>query len=289
MMVDVRRSGPVWLVALAALAIGACAAGTARRTREEPRPAPVTEVLVSTAESASTAPQLATADAAPVVEQRTAHRITLALGPAAKPCTLVIRSDAFEDAADHWMLHSIRYLASEQSAGCSSGVLFDASVEVVPEGQEAPEALEAGVIIKPGAKLTPDELPQGGVLADYDFDGQLDLCVTELFGAYNFSQRCWIFDKGQRRFVRNAELESMQQIEIDAGKKLLSSSWRVGGPVYTAVQKRWIDGQLATVREVLTHLGETPNGKPLPPGKSSWEVVYERRGGKLVKLSEGPR
>jgi hypothetical protein len=235
------------------------------------------------------APDAGSVDAAPVLDDPLVHRIEIVLRPASKPCTLLVRSAIFEDTTDYWMLGAVSHLATEQSAGCAAGVLFDPSVEVVPEGEEPTEALEAGAMAKPGGRELSGEIPEGAVLADYDFDGSLDLCVKQSFGAYNFSQRCWLFDPTARRFVRNAELETMQNIEIDVSKRMLASSWRVGGPVYTAVQKRWIDGKLVTIREVLTHLGETPSGKPLPPGKSSWEVVSVRRGGKLVKQSEGPR
>lgn len=214
------------------------------------------------------------------------HRWLLTLRSAGAPCTLLARAQSFEDAAEHWTVRQIRWLATEESGSCAAGTLFDAAAEQPSADAEPVESLDGGPIAKPGTAGTGFEPPDGGVLADFNFDQHLDLCVKQAFGSYNFSQRCWVFDPATRRFVREAELEELQEIEIDKRSKTLRSSWRIGGPAYVAVEKRWIGGKLVKTRETLTHLGETPQGQPLPDGHS-YVVEYQRRGGKLVRVREG--
>jgi hypothetical protein len=271
---------------VAGLVAAACASTPATTTVRTPEPMASVAAPRPSSESVPRE-QIAmpAADAAPAPTEPP-HRLTFALG-AGRNCSLLLRAQFFEETKDAWLIGNVRWLATEAGDGCAAGVLFDAATETSTAEEEPIESLQGGAIAKPGGSGLGDAA-FGGLIEDVNFDGNADLCVVALWGAYNYSQRCFVFDAGDRRFVRTAELEDMLNLEVDARRRVLKSSHRAGGPVYEATERRWIDGKLVTTRRTVTHLGEKPDGTALPSGKS-WVVEHALRGGKLVIVREGVR
>lgn len=212
------------------------------------------------------------------------HRWLVPLGGSVGSCTLALRGALFSENESTWFMAGIDRVETELGGGCAAAIVYEAKRE--------DDYLSGGPIAKPGrlAEASADAGgPLGGFLLDMSFDGILDLCLTAGVGAYAYSQQCWVFDPKQRAFVREPELDEMQWLEVDATNRRLSASFRVGGPEYRRLEKGWVGGELVTLRTVTTILGETPRGKPLPKGTSTWEIVYERRGKRLVKVSEGAK
>jgi hypothetical protein len=107
-------------------------------------------------------------------------------------------------------------------------------------------------------------------------------------GSYNYSQRCWRFDPRKRVFARDKDLDWAVFAELDAATKTLTSRFRAVGRTYGTIGYAWEKGKLVTtLEEYVTH-GEREDGKPLPAGYDRWVRRKERRGGRLVKVFEGP-
>jgi hypothetical protein len=218
----------------------------------------------------------------------TEHRLSLRIDPAAGACTIVMRSGTFTDGESSIVVAVIDRVFTEDSAGCKAGVLFDLASEPPGSPDEPNDALSGGVIALPGklGEVSKDaDGPLGGFFEDLSFDGVMDLCVVQAYGAYNYSQRCWVFDKTTRRFARVPGLDEHLFLSIDVAHKRLISSYRLGGQAYTRLESGWVNGKLVTLRRVTSYLGETPSGETLEQG-GVYEVVHERRGNKLVKVSE---
>ena len=270
MLVD--RRGWRWLFALSVLT--ACARPPP--PPEPSRPAavrvPITPKPPSSASASDAGFRAAEDDAGPAF-----HRLPIAMPNGS--CTLLVRARSFEETPDAWILQSVTWLSTESGDTCVEDVLFDTS--------DGDDPLEAGVIGKPG-KHRASDAPAGGVLADLSFDGHPDLCIVAIWGAYNYSQRCFVFTLDQSRFVRNEELEEMIFMDVDEKQRVLRSAHRVSGPIYQETEKRWISGKLVTTKTTTTWVGEKPDGSPLPSGKS-WFEEHVLKGDRLVKVRSGVR
>ena len=267
----------------AALLISACTTG---------RPPPEAVVVrLPPAATASTAAAPSTTAPLTAPAASAAKRVTVDLGPGARACTFTFEAALFEDQPNRFVVAGVERFATEASTSCAAGVLYDAAqAKPATAGEEEPEALEGGVFQKPGRPQAPepDEVSSWNLLRDLNFDGYADLCVVAMAGAYNYSQRCWVFEPERRAFRREEALDELIFLEVDEAKRQLSSGYRVGGPTYTTGTFGWQGRSLVKLTTVTTILGEGPDGKPLPKGYERWEERYERRGGKLVKVFGGP-
>ena len=218
------------------------------------------------------------------------HRVAVQLRPGGARCTLAFDSEFFEDYHDWLTIGQVRRVTSEASPGCADGVLYDVTTELKlrPDDPD-PSPLWVGMVVLPGHHLPPEETASfPNVLEDLNFDGYVDLCLVEYSGAYNYSQKCWLFDPKARKFVRHPELSEVLFPKVDRSKQRLSSSIREGGPIYSRSEWKWRDGKLVKTQQIVTTFGEKPDGSPLPAGFECWVVRSELRGDALVKLSEGP-
>ena len=115
------------------------------------------------------------------------------------------------------------------------------------------------------------------------------LCVVAMTGSYDYSQRCWLFDPKKRVFVRESDLDALSFVEVHpATPDPLRRPPHRGAGVQRFRVRLGEKGKLVVARTEQTILGQSPKGKPLPPGFAHWTVRYERRGGRLVKVFDGP-
>lgn len=280
-----------------AVAIGISAFVACTRTQVAPRPVVVT---MAPPPSASVSANLPPEDPAPNAaapessdtDPTPRHKLVLTVRPGDPPCTLVLDANAFREEPEWFMLMGVSRMATESGGSCAASVFYDFATEPKQPMMEESEALplEAGVFCKPGQTLPKD---MDGVTVwnraeDLDFDDDTDLCVVTRTEGYLYDQMCWLFDASSRTFVRNDDLDALIFMTIDRKKKTLSNSIRSGGSVHHNNEYEWQHGELVNTKSSMTIMGQTMDGKPLPPGFSHWEVRHERRKGALVKTFEGP-
>lgn len=207
----------------------------------------------------------------------------------AEPCVLVVHSGTPIRQEQVITLPGVDRIAAEASTACVEHVLFDASREGPDSELGGLEALS--VPLFPGGVPEGDDgsmLPQFFAPADMNFDGYTDLKVLAIMGAYNAGFAMFVYDPARFMFVRNAELEGLLWPTFDEKTKTVSSGGRYGGPMYGSTESRWIEGALVDEKEVVSILGEDPNGLGLPPGYTSYQIRRERRGGVMTTVFEGP-
>ncbi len=217
------------------------------------------------------------------------HQVSLTLDHGKPPCTLHFEGLFFEDHPEFFKIGNVVRIATEDSGGCAAGIVFDLSTEpaIDSDGLER-HPLVAGFFKKPGQTLPKDvDAASWNEIQDLNFDDIADLCVVVETGAYNYGQRCWLFDEQTRTFVRHAELDDLIFVEVDHKTKKLKSAYRGGGPVYRNNEYEWQKGKLVKVFESIAYFGEKPDGTALPPGASFWLIRHELRGGKMVKTFDG--
>jgi hypothetical protein len=217
------------------------------------------------------------------------HKVALTLKPGDAPCTLVWDGKVFEDHPEWFTITSVTRIATEDGGACASAVFYDLLKETKrnPDDMD-PMELVAGIFEKPGQKLPADvDTSTWNVTEDLDFDDVADLCVVVMTGAYNYSQKCWLFDTKSRTFVRNEELDELIFMTVDRKKQILKNAFRAGGPVYENNEYKWQKGKLVNTYKAVSYFMEKPDGGPLPPGFGHWLTRYELRNGKLVKTFDG--
>lgn len=223
-------------------------------------------------------------EAAPVVRESLALRADL------PPCKLVFHAGVGGQSEIGRYLMGISRIEVEASESCAAHVVYDGASEAQTAPDTQAGSLEGGLLPAPGkldaAKAQTEGPPP--MFVDANFDGYLDLTAVEMSGAYNQSFRFWLFDPTKKRFVESKELEALLMARFDEKRKRVEAGGRAGGPVYVGSEHEWVNGKLQTVWEETTTLGETPKGKPLPKGFTSWRVRYERRGGAMKKVADGP-
>lgn len=247
-------------------------------------PAPPPELaLVADAGSADAAGD-AEVEAEPVV------RASFPLRSDLPPCKFVFRAGVGADSEIGRYLMAISRIEVEASESCAAHLVFDGAGEAEADPDSHQGSLEGGFLPNPGKLEAANAETDGAspVFVDANFDGYLDLTAVEMSGAYNRSFRFWLFDPAQKRFVRSKELEELLMARFDQKRKRVQAGGRAGGPVYIGSEHEWVNGKLQTVWEETTTLGETPQGKPLPKGFTSWRVRHERRGGSMKKVMDGP-
>ena len=208
-----------------------------------------------------------------------------------KRCELAWEAGGFRAVDDGWVITSIRRIGTREGGACRAGIFFDGVAEAAEGCTDGaadalcePEPLDGGVL----PKSPPLDEHRGMDLADMNFDGYRDLCVQAFMGAYNYSQRCFLFRPAEGRFERYEPLDDIIWMSLDPDAKQIRHGLRLGGPAYMDQVLGWENGDLVVLTRTETVLGERPDGQPLPPGHSRYEIVYERRGGQLVKIREGP-
>ncbi|MCL4750071.1 MAG: hypothetical protein KJ015_07925 [Myxococcales bacterium] len=272
---------------LVTLLLGACAA-----------PSPPPPATPPSAEIPAAPPELAPvqdaggADAASDAEAETAPvvRASFALRVDLPPCKFLFHAGVGSQSEVGRYLMAVSRIEVEASESCTAHVVFDESTEAKSDPDSYQGPLEGGLLPNEGkleAARADSEGPEP-VFVDANFDGYLDLTVGEMSGAYNRSSRFWLFDPAQKRFVPSKELEELLMPRFDQKRKRVEAGGRAGGPVYVGSEHEWVNGKLETVWSETTTLGETPQGKPLPKGFTSWRVRYERRGGSMKKVIDGP-
>jgi hypothetical protein len=125
-------------------------------------------------------------------------------------------------------------------------------------------------------------------LFDLNFDGALDLRFFSVSGMYSQFYRFWIYEPTRRKFVENTDLSHLMSPQFDPISKTVTDGGRVSGPMYQDSTYGWIHGKLETLTSRVGILGETPDGGPLPEGKTSWVTKYERVNGVRKKIYDGP-
>jgi hypothetical protein len=218
-------------------------------------------------------------------------RVEVEIDPAKPPCSLVFTAARGEDEAITWAFFDVARISVEESKTCKKGTIFDVATEPKPWPGAEPTALAIVRLAKPGHMLDAqvnarDELPDA--LIDANFDGTLDLRCLWMTGMYTQSYRFWLFDARSRAFVPDAALAGLMTPTFNPRTKTIADGGRVSGPIYQDRTHGWINGKLETLTSVTTILGETPDGAPLPDGYSSWTTRYERVGGVLKKIFDGP-
>jgi hypothetical protein len=206
-------------------------------------------------------------------------------------CTLVFHSTGMtEDRVDAWLITSIDSIRTEASPGCAAATVFDLAAETAadPEQKQVHESLNGGLLSKSGIAPDPSDGPAGIAVVDMNFDGYLDFSVQLMMGAYNESRRYWLYDPKKRTFEANEALGELLWPNFDATTKVIKAGGRAGGPTYTDGIYGWIGGALVTLESTMSTLGEKPNGDALPAGYARWDTIYKRKGGKLVKVFDGP-
>lgn len=274
----------------ALLALAGCGRGTVPSNSQTPEPyrAPlVVNAVPAPAVSSATQPAASALPPTPESEERV-HRLDVELQPGAPGCRMVFDSGMYEDHQDWYTAAMISRIMTEASPGCAAGELFDVSKETKAHPDDLdPDVLQGGVFSKPGHPETDETKDSWNRFEDLNFDQYADLCVVNMTGAYNYSQKCWLFDPATRKFVRNAELDDVIFMAVDRKKKTISNFMRAGGPHYMQAEYGWIGGKLSVLWSENIILGETPTGKRIPGMR--WVVRHERRGDKLVKVKEGPQ
>src|SRR5262249_55737330 len=150
---------------------------------------------------------------------------------------------------------------------CAARVFYDLDTEKKRATSDIDrEPLEAGIFQKPGKKLPSDMSDPAvrNVIDDLEFDGYAELCMVVTAGAYNYSQKCWLFNRAARTFVRNEDLDPLIFVSIDRRNKKLTSSFRAGGPIYSKNEYVWQQGNLVQMLEETTVVGQKLDGSPLP-------------------------
>lgn len=244
-------------------------------------PAPTPEDAGASADAAAPEPE---PEPAPVVRASFALRAGLA------PCRFVFRAGVGSTVDAGRFLMSISRIELEASEACAAQVVYDAKAEMKAAPDRALDALEGGLLPNPGKLAAAAALQEGPdpIFVDANFDSYLDLAVGAASGAYNRSSRYWLFEASNKRFVQSAELEELLMPRFDPKRRRIKAGGRAGGPVYVNSEHEWVKGKLETVWSQTTYLGETPEGKPLPKGFSSYRVRYERRGSAQKKVFDGP-
>ncbi len=288
-----------WLPGVLALVVAGCPRGpepprelppttaAAVVTPEPSAPLPVQEPAPTPSAAASAEPA---APPPPVT--------TVALAPE-KPCTFRWAAANFEGDDEGWTVVGVSRIATEEGGVCKASVLWDvdAGVGVGCDGAHDPVACEKSppfdVESLDGGRLhTGGAAPSGewtGIeLSDMNFDGFRDLCVQKMMGAYNYSQICWLFAPAKGIFERYEPLDDVIWASFDPVKRQIKNGMRLGGPAYMSQILAWEKGELVVLERVETLLGEKPDGTPLFDDES-WEVLYQRKGGRLVKVRQGVR
>jgi len=274
-------SGGVAPAAFAVVALASCA-------QPKPASAPVPTAHVSAPPPAlaagATVPAAPSSrsplEAPPALQSDPTRHLHIDLAPGSS-CELLWQSGSYEATDTHWVIRDITGIQTQSGDACRA-----APVWVSTDGDDV---LVGGLIAKPGHERAVEKLsegPPGGVVADFNFDGFRDLCVTAGVGARGYGQNCWLFDPETRTFVRYEKLDEVTDMTLDPKKKVITHSRRLGGMDYRAETLGWHDGELVVLERTDTTLGERPNGKPLPEGYR-WEIVYRRRAGSLVKDHAG--
>jgi hypothetical protein len=252
----------------------------------DPSAAPTT---VATAPPAPTAePDPKAKPAEPPAKPATRSQIALTLRPGDPPCTLALDGERFSDHPEWFEIDTVSRMATEAGGACVAGVFYDlAADKKKPDAQWWDDfTLAAGIFAKPGQKLPPSTGGTFNVIDDLDFDGYADLCVVVFMSAYNYVQKCWLFDPAARTFVRNKELDAVIHMTIDRTRQVLTQSMRVSGPVYADNEYAWLNGKLVQTVEQMAAAGEKIQGGPLPKGATYHLIRKELRNGRLVKVRE---
>jgi hypothetical protein len=211
------------------------------------------------------------------------------LAPDQPPCELEVEAGLVDDSEVDFAVVGVTRLATIEGGACSAGVLYDYAAEHARDPDAYLDPMMGGRLRKPGADVGDDwEGDDTCHLEDLDFDGWADLCLVEIFGSYNYSQRCWRFDPSARTFRREPDLDPLTFATVDRANRRLESSRRVMGPVYEWQRHVWEQGKLVLDADEITYVGETPQGKPLTPPATEWVRRRERKRGKLVVVHDGP-
>ena len=249
---------------------------------------PTTASARATAESPAVPP----VDALPseVSDEPTGpRRIRVVLAPDQPPCELEFDAGIVDESEVDFAVGGITRIATIEVGSCSEGVLYDLEAERARAPNDELEALKGGRLRKPGADVGDtwdgDDTCR---LEDVDFDGWADLCLVEIFGSYNYSQRCWRFDPSARTFRREPDLEPLTFATIDRANRRIESARRMTGAVYAWQRHVWEQGKLVLDADEITYVGETPQGKALKPPATEWVRRRERKRGTLVVVREGP-
>jgi hypothetical protein len=258
-----------------------------------PPPPPPVVIVVPSVTAEAPPPVVASAAPAPppdAIPKDASREVTVVLRPGDPPCTLVFDPFLF-DRGDIFTAMQVTRIATKAGGACAEGVLYDLAKETKawPDAPD-PEPLAVGPIYKPETPkpATPDFTDLNRFI-DMNFDGYADLCVvttSELFPSYG--QRCWLFDPGKRVFVREPALDPLVYMTLHPEKKMISAHWPMGPRREHGREATWIKGQLVTTMEEELTAEERPDGHALPKGFSRWVVRRVLRGGKLVKVVDGP-
>jgi hypothetical protein len=202
---------------------------------------------------------------------------------------MIFDAGVFSEEADSFVAGDISRIATAEGGACAARALYDLAREPKDSyGMEA-EALAGGPFLKPSRPRPKDyDGNEWDHFLDMNFDGYADLCVVVLTGAYNYSQRCWLFDPTSRTFVREKTLDEIIFMTLHPDQKVIEAGYRAGGPTYFHGEWAWQKKALVPTLEVWTTLGARPDGKDLPKGFTHWVVRKERRAGRLVKVLDGP-
>ena len=83
------------------------------------------------------------------------------------------------------------------------------------------------------------------LIEDMDFDGFADMRIMAFAPAGpNIPYICWLWDKGKKQFVHDAELSEITSLEVDHENKWITCSNRVNAVSRRREFYRYIDGKL---------------------------------------------
>jgi len=226
-------------------------------------------------------PPVATASSPPeVIIDLKAHTTPLELAPG-KTCEVAWHAARFEARDDGWWVISIGTIETIGGDLCTAATVYEDATEKkvicgnAPPGEacDFESGFTGGFI--PAGGSTPDREFQGVLFADMNFDGYRDLCIQVMMGAYNYSQRCFLYRPQRRTFERYPALDPVIWATLDPAKKEIRHGMRVGGPTYMSAKYRWVGDALVMTQRVVTTLGER-------------ETEERRIGGKMRKVYAGP-
>jgi hypothetical protein len=305
-----RQAGPAALLSVLLSLAGQVACGdgvsspkarppTAPAVPIAPEPAAIdyAEPVSSGASSAPAWPSASEPPPKPAAPPLVPHSTPIELAPG-KSCTLEWTVSDFEELDDYWRVIVVRRIATVAGGACKQSVFWDLDAGIgvgcdaslhdmfACDPSVPPDSLNGGILTKPGA--TPPQEAMGVELVDWNFDGYRDLCVMDAMGAYNYSQKCWLFRPKSGVFERYEPLDDIIWAKPDPRTKTIKNGMRLGGPEYMSQRLGWERGELVVLERTTTILGGKPDGPPLPAGFDAWEIVERRVGGKLVQVSEGP-
>ncbi|MEZ4445134.1 MAG: hypothetical protein R3B72_39035 [Polyangiaceae bacterium] len=259
-----------------------------------PTPAPLAEErgVEPHAQPPQTAP-VSTAETEPPEAGAADSTLSIAISPE-QTCELTLR--AFQRTAEPEYVGNIERLAVQPSEGCAATVILDVS------GDPDPVPAYGGAVVR-GYVADPLHEVAGLQIADMNFDGLADLCVLWRANGVGSTiaqwRGCWLFDAEAQTFVFNDPLSKLVWPVFDPVTKTIEAGitfegdramghavWAMGDS-FSHGRYRWSGSTLETVEEATIYLLGKPGG-PAPPKGNLWMTRDQRRGGKLIRVYDGP-